>query len=85
MADQGPFHSIRSVQKPNPESAKFRGFPGFSSIPLGNGFLHDIRPHLTAHPPVRAINLTKKTGSGSDFDDELAVCPVRVLVALLAY
>ena len=30
-------------------------FPRFGApIPLVDGFLHDIRPHLTAHPPACA-------------------------------
>ena len=44
-------------------------FPRFGApIPLMDGFLHDIRPHLTAHPPVCAKRVgTEKTGPSSFF------------------
>jgi hypothetical protein len=39
----------------------------FLPIPPRDGFLHDIRPHLTSHPPVCANkSFTKKTGRRSE-------------------
>ena len=44
-------------------------FPRFGApIAPVDGFLHDIRPHLTAHPPVCAKRVgTEKTGPSSFF------------------
>jgi hypothetical protein len=70
-----------------PPSLRFPRSPGirqnvrFPPIPPRDGFLHDIRPHLSAHPPVCAKQtFTKKTGPRSECLLQVVTRSVLVVV-----